>query len=173
MTSRPPQSPRRPPKTTTVVLMGIGGVVAGVLIFLVVLAIAGPKSTEQSESARFKVGPAERLAPTVERDGPLLFQDLLGRQRDVYVQRVADDDWRAFEARPPGAPRSCVLEWQRQSATFVDPCSGATFPADGQGLVSFPTEIDDNGVVVVNLLAPVDPTTTTTKTTPTPSEGPG
>ncbi len=44
------------------VLTGLGGLTAGILIFLLVLAITGPKSAEQSQRARFKVGSAERLA---------------------------------------------------------------------------------------------------------------
>ncbi|MGH9223497.1 MAG: hypothetical protein ACRD2W_06850 [Acidimicrobiales bacterium] len=144
-------SRKAPPSTLKAVVSGLAGVAAGVVIFLVVLAITGPKSTEQSASATFKVGSAERLARTVDRDGPLLFQDLLNRSRDIYVQHLTDDEWRAFEAHAPGAPRRCVLEWRRTERQFADPCSGRTFPADGTGLTQFPTEVDEAGVLIVNL----------------------
>jgi hypothetical protein len=137
------------------VLTALGGVAAGVLIFLVVLAVAGPRSTEQSAGATFKVGPAERLAPTVARDGPLLFQDLLNRSRDIYVQHLGDDDWRAFEAHAPGAPRRCVVRWQPEDRRFLDPCDGRTYAADGTGLASFRTEVDEDGVVVVDFRSPI------------------
>lgn len=139
------------------VLTGLGGVVAGILIFLVVLAIAGPRSAQQSAKASFKVGPAKRLAPEIARGGPLLFQDLLNRSRDIYVQHLGGDDWRAFEAHAPGAPRSCFLRWRPEDRQFLDPCDGRTYPADGTGLTSYRTQVDKQGVVVVDLDAPVTP----------------
>ena len=152
--SGPPLPQRSPPSTVKAVLTGFAGVAAGIVVFLIVLAVAGPKSTEQSESARFKVGSAERLAATVGRDGPILFQDLLNRSRDIYVQHLGEDGWRAFDARPPGAPRRCVLEWRRAERQFADPCSGQTFPADGTGLTQYPTDVDENGTLTVRLAGP-------------------
>ena len=136
------------------VLTGLGGVTAGILIFLVVLAVTGPKSTRQSGSATFKVGGAKSLARTVDRGGPLLFQDLLNRSKDIYVQHVGGDEWRAFDAHSPGAPRRCVLEWRKAEAQFADPCSGQTYPADGAGLVTYPAAADRKGALVVDLTQP-------------------
>ena len=133
------------------VLTGVGGVLAGVLIFLIVLALAGPRSAKQSANATFKVGPAKRLAPEVARNGPLLFQDLLNHSRDIYVQHLAGNDWRAFEAHAPGEPRRCVLQWHQDERQFLDPCDGRTYPADGSGLTSYRTQVDKHGLVVVDL----------------------
>ncbi len=164
-----PSSPsRRPPSTATLVFTGLAGVGIGVLIFLVVLSLTDTRSTEQAAEAKFRVGSAERLAPDVARDGPLLFQDPLNRSRDIYVQHLGGDDWRAFDARSPGAARRCVLTWRNDDRTFVDPCDGRTYPADGTGLVSYPTEIDDDGRVVVDLNAPAPVTTPPTTTPPAP-----
>jgi hypothetical protein len=150
------------------VVTAVGGVLAGVLIFLVVLALAGPRSAKQSQKATFRVGPAKRLAPEVDRNGPLLFQDLLNRSRDIYVQHVGGADWRAFEAHAPGEARSCVLRWRATDRRFVDPCSPQTFPADGAGLTSYATRVDKNGEVVVNLDQPNPaPTTLTAPSTTT------
>jgi hypothetical protein len=137
------------------VLTGLGGVAAGILIFLVVLAIAGPRSARQSANASFKVGPAKRLAPEIARGGPLLFQDLLNHSRDIYVQHLGGDDWRAFEAHAPDAPRSCALRWRPEDRRFLDPCDGRTYPGDGTGLTSYRTNVDKQGVVVVDLSTPV------------------
>ena len=134
-------------------LTGLGGVAAGVLLFLLVLALTGPRSTEQSARATFKVGSAERLARTVAREGPLLFQDLLDRSRDIYVNHLGAEDWRAFEAHAPGAPRRCTLEWRPESREFVEPCDGRRFPADGTGLRSYPTRVDEDGLLIVDLSA--------------------
>lgn len=137
------------------IFTGLGGVAVGVAIFLVVLAVAGPRTSEQAKSATFRVGSAKSLAGTVARSGPLLFQDLLGGARDIYVQHLEGDDWRAFEAHAPGQPRTCFLRWQADSRTFADPCSGRTYPADGAGLVSYRTTVDDKGGLVVDLTQPL------------------
>jgi hypothetical protein len=144
------------------ILTAVGGVLAGVLIFLVVLALAGPRSAKQSQKATFRVGSAKRLAPEVDRNGPLLFQDLLNRSRDIYVQHVSGNDWRAFEAHAPGEPRSCVLRWRATDRRFVDSCSPQTFPAEGTGLTTFATRVDKNGTLIVDLDQPSPPATTTT-----------
>jgi hypothetical protein len=139
------------------VLTGLGGVVAGILIFLIVLALAGPRSAKQSATATFKVGPAKRLAPEIARDGPLLFQDLLNHSRDIYVQHLGGKDWRAFEAHAPGVARRCVLLWRPEDREFLDPCDGRTYPGDGTGLTSYRTVVDGQGLVVVDLGTPLAP----------------
>ena len=154
------RSPRpRSRRPATLVLTALAGVAAGVVIFLVVLAVTGPRSSRQAAEATFKVGSAGRLATTVAREGPLLFQDLLDRSRDIYVQHLGGDDWRAFEAHAPGAPRRCVLRWQPEDRRFVDPCDGRTYPADGAGLTSYRTHVDRRGTLVVDLGAPAPPVT--------------
>ena len=132
-------------------LTGLGGVAAGVLLFLLVLAVTGPRSTRQTEKATFRVGSAETLAKTVAREGPLLFQDLLNRSRDIYVHHLGGEDWRAFEAHAPGAPRRCTLTWRPPSRDFADPCDGRVFPADGTGLTSYPATVNEDGLLVVDL----------------------
>lgn len=141
------------------VLTGLGGLTAGILIFLLVLAITGPKSAEQSQRARFKVGSAERLAAVADREGPFLFQDLLNRSRDIYVQHVTENQWLAFEAHAPGASRRCFLRWQPASRDFLDPCSGRTYPFDGTGLRQYPATVDEDGTLYVDLSTIPAPTT--------------
>lgn len=149
------------------VLTGIAGVLGGILVFAVVANLVGSGAdSADSPAATFDVGPAESRARTVARGGPILFQDLLGGSRDIYVQHLGGDDWRAFEAHAPGAARRCFLEWRSPTRTFVDGCDGRSFPADGAGLVHYPTRVDERDHVVVDLRTPV---TTTTTTTTTPS----
>lgn len=142
-------------------MVAVAGVVGGVAVFLLVLQVAGPRSTEQAQQAEFEVGSASNLASAVERGGPLLFQDLLGGSRDVLVHHFGGDDWRAFEAHAPGAARSCVLEWRAPAQRFADPCDGRTYPPDGSALTTFPTRVD-RGTVVVNLRAAQAPGEATT-----------
>lgn len=149
------------------VLTGLGAVLVGVIFFLVVLAVAGPKSAQQAKKAVFKVGSAKSLAKTVDKSGPLLFQDLLNQSRDIYVQHLGGMQWAAFEAHPADEARRCVLVWQPATRTFLDPCSSRTYPADGAGLTQFAATVNKSGLLSVDLRTVVPPSTTTTPTPPT------
>lgn len=159
-------------KGTAMVLTGIAGVVGGVLLFVVVANLV--KNTAEPSSlptATFDVGPAKERAKTVAKGGPILFQDLLDRSRDIYVQHLGggNENWRAFDAHAPEAPRRCFLGWDRNAREFVEPCDGRRFPADGTGLVGYKTTVNDKGRVLVDLRTeiPSGPATTTTTTSVT------
>jgi len=148
-------------KRRTVLFTVLGAVLAAALLFAVVTRVAGTRSTAGSTTdrdgnrvARFELGRATDYAKTIARDGPILFPDPQGRSRDIYVQHLGGTDWLAFEARVSGAPRQCVLNWERDGRQFVDPCDGRTYPADGTGLVRFPARVTDKGRVVVDLSTP-------------------
>lgn len=143
---------------TTFVVTGLAAVVFGGLVFaLATNLMRSASESETAEGVEFDVGPAAPRQRVVERDGPLLFPDPLGRGRDIYVQFLDGPGWKAFEARTDGAPRRCVLAWQRAERRFLDPCSGATYPADGAGLRSYPARVDDDGRLRVDLRAPLAP----------------
>ncbi len=160
----------------TVVLTGIAGVLGGILVFVIVANLVGSRADNaDSPAATFDVGPADDRARTIAEGGPILFQDLLNNSRDIYVQHLGADDWRAFEAHAPGAPRRCFLEWRPARRDFVDGCDGTTFPADGTGLASYPTRVDGRRHVIVDLRTPATttvPSTSTSTTTPTTSTTP-
>lgn len=146
------------PRGRALVFAGVAGVVfAGLIFALATNLLRSASESSVAAPTEFDVGPAEQRRAVVERDGPLLFQDPLGRGRDIYVQHVGPDGWKAFEARAPGAPPRCVLEWQPADGRFRDPCTGATYPADGAGLVSYPTRVDDDGRLRVDLRTPMPP----------------
>ncbi len=148
----------------TVLFTAIGAVLAAALLFAIVARAmsTNPASTNDGGERRateFDVGPAEQRAAAVGRDGPLLFPDPRGGSRDIRVQHLGDKNWVAFEARASGAPRQCALKWVPQDRHFVDPCDGRIYPADGAGLVTFPTTVNDKGRVIVDLSAPRAPDT--------------
>jgi hypothetical protein len=152
----------------TVLFTAVGGVLAAALLFAVVARVAStnPGTTAATDAggrrvAQFDLGPAKAFAPTIARSGPLLFPDPQGSARDIFVQHLGGTDWLAFEARAAGAPRQCVLKWEQDARRFVDPCDGRTYPADGAGLVTFPTTVNDKGRVIVDLSSPRSPTSPT------------
>jgi hypothetical protein len=133
------------PKVRSALVASALLVLTAVLVVVLVLRLASsPDAKVQLGDPVFEVGQVRRLAPEIERRGPLLFQDLLNRSRDIYVQHLGTDvktGWLAFEAHAPGQPRTCALRWVDARGQFEDPCTKAVFPADGAGLVHYPTEV--------------------------------
>lgn len=141
-------------RSTAMVITAVAGVLAGVLLFVGVASLTGSgKAKSHLGDDRFVVGRARTLASTVERHGPLLFQDLVGGEQDIYVQHV-EGQWHAFAAHAIGAPRRCQLTWQRATKDFIDPCSQQTYTADGKNLRQYQTIVDAKGKLVVDLNAP-------------------
>jgi hypothetical protein len=134
-------------------------VVAAVLLVVFVLQLSSkPNAKVNLGTSTFKVGNAERFAKPIARDGPLLFQDLLNKSRDIYVQHIGSDPktgWIAFESHANSEPRTCQLRWRRSTHDFLDPCSKEVVPADGAGLVHYKVTVDPDGVVIVDLRSPV------------------
>ena len=94
---------------------------------------------------------ATDLAKQIAKDGPLLLGDASpNHSLDVYLQHLGGDPttgWSAFRARANGVEdRKCTLTWAK--GTFTDPCSGATYPADGSGLEQFTVRVVGNAVYV-------------------------
>ncbi len=158
-----------PADRRTVLFTAVGAVLVAGLLFALVTRVASTSTTAVrggagNPAARFELGRASDYAPKIDRDGPLLFPDPQGHSRDIFVQHLGGTDWVAFEARAAGAGRQCVLKWDQGSRRFTDPCDGRIYPANGDGLVSFPTVVDDKGRVIVDLSSPQAPTAATTTT---------
>ncbi|MDQ6839745.1 MAG: hypothetical protein M3137_15820 [Actinomycetota bacterium] len=175
--SSPPPAPRPRPLVTftpAVLLVTVGGLIVGLLLFLAVMnAISSGKAGSPVGTNLYVLGSAKSLGPSVDRQGPLLLSDPLGSKRSIYVQHLGGNDWRAFATNAPNASPGCLIEWQPRERSFVDKCSHQAYPADGTGLTSFPTRVDDNGKVLIDLRSPQAPTTTTTappETTTVPPE---
>lgn len=126
-----------------------------VILTVVALRIATqPNSDVNLGSDTFKVGSAEKLERRIRADQyPLLFQDLRNKSIDIFVDHQKGkpfyESWRAIEAHAPNAPRTCTVSWNGNG--YTDPCTGATYPATGEGLRRFQTYVV-KGVVYVNFL---------------------
>ncbi|MGI8984795.1 MAG: hypothetical protein ACR2HM_09740 [Acidimicrobiales bacterium] len=157
--------PDDPTQRRTVLFTAVGAVLAAALLFAVMTRVtstsSAPAGGAGNRNAQFELGRATDYARSIARDGPLLFPDPQGRSRDIFIQHLGDiqhldedDSWLAFEARAAGASRQCVLKWEQGNRQFVDPCDGTVYPPDGAGLVRFPTTVNDDGIVVVDLSSP-------------------
>jgi len=154
-------------KGTKAVVLALGAVVAAVLVGVLVVAVTSKDPAQvRLGDDEFNAGYSEVLADAIaEGDGqPLVFSDVSGGDRDVYVQHLGDDDaigWYAFEARIPDTD-DCLAEWDPDGQQFVSSCDDSvTFPADGTGLGAYPTRVNEDGRVIVDLRTGADATTTT------------
>ncbi len=119
---------------------------------MLALANSGSVKTSLGDN-EFRAGSAERLAASIDQDGPVLFPDASPTQsRDVYLQHRGDDEtsgWSAFSAHAvDDESRSCVIEWDADAARFRDPCTAATFGADGAGLTQYAVRVEDGAVMI-------------------------
>jgi hypothetical protein len=149
-----------------------GVVVAiGVAAALALLANRGTVDVRLG-SDTFAEHDAEDAARDIAENGPILYPDTAGGDRDIYLQHFGDDPdegWIAFAARPPGVSRACTLQWRADDEVFrlVDSagkvssqCDGREFPADGEGLPTYPVTVDTDGNLDIDLNA-ADRTTST------------
>jgi hypothetical protein len=151
------------------------GLIAAVLfvVFLVKLASSGSVKS-QLGSSTFLALRARDYAPQIDAQGPLLFADLLGKSRPVYLQHLGPDykaGWVAIQATIPGEPTRCVVTWRPADHLFHDGCGPTTYPPDGAGLVRYPATVLPSGRINVDLRHPL-PSSTTITTGTTPPIGP-
>jgi hypothetical protein len=118
------------------VVIGLVGVGLGIglVVLMAQLARTGSVDVKLGDDV-FEAGDAENRAESIERDGPVLFPDVAGGSRDIYINHLSDDPlegWIAFDARRPGTDRECTLQWRADAQVFTDPCD-ETVVIDGGG----------------------------------------
>jgi hypothetical protein len=132
---------------------GVGVVVALGLAFLVAQAASRGDVDINLGDDRYNAGQVESIADAIEEEGglPLLFQDLVGGDRNLYVQHLgvnARQGWVAFGAFDPDDP-SCAIQLDREAKLLVNACDETvTYPLDGTGLRHYPTQVEDNRLYV-------------------------
>lgn len=120
------------------VVVGLG---AGFLMLR--LADSGGVDVRLGDS-EISVGTAASLSRDIVEDGPILFPDPRGSDRNIFIQHLGEDPnrgWLVFETRWAGSPSSCSLTWEAVSRQFVPPdsleCRGLPrAEADGTAVVA-------------------------------------
>lgn len=155
------------------IVAGAGVVLALAIAFGVARLASQGRVDVRLGSDTFADQSAEDAAEKVAKDGPILYQDLAGGDRDIVLQHFGDDPdtgWVALAARPPGADRECSIRWDRDDEVFLlldadgevsGACDGREFPPDGEGLPSYPVTVDAEGKLDVDLNAADRATSTT------------
>jgi hypothetical protein len=132
---------------------GVGVAVALGLAFLVAQAASRGDIDVKLGEDRFDAGQVENVAEAIEEEGglPLLYQDLAGGDRNLFVQHTEDSPrrgWVAFGAFDPDDP-SCAVTIDRAAKVLVNACdAGTTYPLDGRGLRYYPVQVEGNRLLV-------------------------
>ncbi len=132
---------------------GVGVVVALGLTFLVAQAASRGNVDIKLGDPRFNAGQIESITASIDDEGglPLLFQDLVGHGRNLYVQHLEPgirDGWVAFSAFDPDRP-SCAVVIDRAAQVLVNACDKTvTYPLNGTGLRYYPTTVEGNRLYV-------------------------
>jgi hypothetical protein len=144
-------------KGTKAVVISIVAVVLGLGAGWLVLQLASSGNTDvRLGDDEFNAGYTEVLAREIDEGfgQPLIFNDVSGGDRDIYVQHIGDEQnegWTAFETRLPGE-EDCFAQWNTDAPGFFSSCDEAvTFPADGEGLTEYPVEITTDERLVIDL----------------------
>ena len=138
---------------------------------MVKLAQSGAVKNQLGEST-FVAGRTRDYAPQIDAAGPLLFNDLGGGTRQVFLQHLGGDrklGWVAIQGHVDGEARTCVLQWHQDDHLFHDPCRGSTYPADGTGLVRYAVTVEPSDRIDVDLRRPL-PEDATITTGPPPTQ---
>ncbi|MFN8050403.1 MAG: hypothetical protein U0Q22_03115 [Acidimicrobiales bacterium] len=140
------------------ILIAVVSLIFAVTLGYALFRVATGKSTaptSNSTSGRWNTGSASSKAKEIAKGGPILLPDPTGAQRHpIFINHVGgknDTGWYAFEARPPGAPADCFIEWSRTARHFTAPCNDRTYPPEGTGLRSFSAEVTKEGDLVIDL----------------------
>ncbi len=131
----------------------VGGlaVVAAIVIGVIAIELGTRSNTLVLGDTNFGSINADSMADEIEENGPILWPDIASGSRDIWLQHLGDDPgsgWIAFDARSPGTPRDCAVQWSITDRTFTDPCDGTTYPSDGDGLPPIPVYIDGRTLVI-------------------------
>lgn len=140
--------------TRNTLVLGLLAVGLAVGLLLLVLFVAGEGGDVEVRigDETFQAGEVGRISREIADRGPILYSDVGGGTRDIYLQHIGDDPetgWYAFDAREPGAPRDCFLQWRPESRDFVAGCDpDVVFDEVGTGLPQYEVTVSGGEVVV-------------------------
>ena len=118
----------------------VAGIVVALACLFILLSIS-----KSSDSIEIRLGDddfrgidATNLANEISSNGPVLFPDLVGRNRPIWITHAGNNpqtDWFAFLAQIPEQADSCIAQWDSDNSNFFNSCNSKNkFPPDGTGL---------------------------------------
>lgn len=159
-------------REVTALALALGGVALAVIVGYLMLRVSNNRNVQvRLGDDNFYAGRVSRIAPEVIDRGPVLYSDVAGGDRDIYLNHLSDDPqsgWVAFDARPSDSPRSCTLLWLPQEQHFElfrvtstlgvgefpkEHCAERAWSPDGAGLATYPVTVL-NGSISIDLNGP-------------------
>ncbi len=134
----------RKPQLESTFARAVVPVVAGIgffaLLGLALWGVAALTSRHPNETSdllagrRFRPAHSSVYASIIERDGPIMFPDLIGTDGDltVVLDHTGDDPgfgWQMYMAHPADRPLSCKVAQVPHTRNFTD-CDGRTLPVE-------------------------------------------
>lgn len=136
----------------TTVVVAVGAVVAAGALLLTIVRLSDSGEIQlQIGDERFNAGRVGRISAEIDDRGPILYSDVGGGRRDIWLNHLGDDPdegWVAFDARHPEASRACTLAWLPEEGVFDDPCGGPSVGPDGDDLPHYRAEEEDGDVLI-------------------------
>ncbi len=145
--------------------------VLGLLLWGVAALVANDDQQTDTFAPRYQqLGSTTSFARIVDEGGPIVFQDLLGDNRNVVLDHTGADPqfgWVLYLAHPADRDPTCAIEQVQGTREFID-CEGRTIDV-GQ-LAPPPAgvrpEVSDDGLLALDLVADADIAASTTVETP-------
>jgi hypothetical protein len=119
----------------TRVIMATAGVVVGLAVGIVVVALIGGDGGggEAQPYQPFFAGTSDRVAKRIRAGGPECYQDPKKGDRSFCLD-LDGDQFIAVHVVPPGGTAACLVQWDRRARRYED-CHGA--PVDRNSLARF------------------------------------
>lgn len=136
-----------PAQRRMVILSVVALALAIAFVVVAVIFAAGRPAVREGEYEPFEVGDAGALGRAIATGGPIFFPDPTGGDRG-FLLAVEAGELVGLHVVPPGGSPDCPVDWNRDDEIFTD-CEGRMWRS--VELRRFPTTIDDEGLVVVDL----------------------
>jgi hypothetical protein len=138
------------------VLAGIGFfVVIGLLLWGVaaIIANSGDETTERFSRSFQDIGSRDRVAASIEADGPIILQDLVGDDDNIVLDYTQSGGFQIYLAHPADLDATCQIEQVRGTRRFTD-CQGRTLTPEDLAIVPEGVKlINNDGMLTLDLTA--------------------
>jgi hypothetical protein len=114
--------------------------VLGLLLWGVAALIAhnGSQTTQRLAPTVQEMGSRAKLAPTIDKQGPIVLQDLIGSDTHVVLEHKvgqdADNGWFLYLAHPADRTAACNIAVVKGTHSFTD-CEGRTLQPEQLAIV--------------------------------------
>jgi len=127
----------------TQVILATAGVVMGLVVGIIVIAILNSKGGGAPPPYQpFFAGQSDRVTKQIREGGPVCYQDPQEGSHSFCLD-LRGDQFVAYHVVPPGGTAACLVQWNRDEKRYENKCSKAA--VDPATLARFPVLTKDIG----------------------------